>query len=59
MNNQNNNMNQPLIKKEYIVVRDPALTNAVNNYYCTRAIVGIVTLIVFIIVTIIIVKQTS
>ena len=59
MNNQNNNMNQPLIKKEYIVVRDPALTNAVNNYYCTRAIIGVISLVIFIIVIIIIVKQTS
>ena len=59
MNNQNQNQNQPLIKKEYIVVRDPALTNAVNNYYCTRAIIGVVTLIIFIVVTIIIVKQSS
>ena len=57
MNNQN--QNQPLIKKEYIVIRDPALTNAVNNYYCTRVIVGVVTLIIFIVVTIIIVKQSS
>ncbi len=59
MNNQNNNMNQPLIKKEYIVIRDPALTNAVSNYYCTRVIIGVVTLIIFIVVTIIIVKQSS
>jgi hypothetical protein len=57
MNNQN--QNQPLIKKEYIVIRDPALTNAVNNYYCTRVIVSIVSLIIFIVVIIIIVKQTS
>jgi hypothetical protein len=59
MNNQNNNMNQPLIKKEYIVIRDPALTNAVSNYYCTRAIIGVISLVIFIVVIIIIVKQTS
>jgi hypothetical protein len=54
-----NNQNQPLIKKEYIVVRDPALTNAVSNYYCTRAIIGVISLVIFIIAIIIIVKQTS
>ena len=50
----NTNQTQPLLKKEYIVIRDPV----VNNYYCTRIIIGIITLIIFIIATIIIVKQS-
>lgn len=45
MNNQN--QDQPLLKKDYIVVYDTNLTNAVSNYYCTRAIVGVISLVIF------------
>jgi hypothetical protein len=49
----NSNQTKPLLNKEYIVVHEPE----VNNYFCMRLIISVITLFILIITTIIVIKH--
>jgi len=55
----NTNQSRPLLKKNYIVIYEHDINNSVNNYSYARIIVGIISLIILIVVTIVVVKQYS
>ncbi len=55
----NSNQSRPLLKINYIVIYDNSDNNSVNNYSYARIIVGIISLIILIVVTIVVVKQYS